>query len=269
MNMDEYLKMLKRMEKIANTPNFKKALETNKKIEQMIDPEWIKKTERVQNTFSKTGLSSYVNQINRMQCSMKSIEFIDMNQDFYKRIQSLQDKLNYLMPDLTNFYSNKDEINDEEVETLQTDYSVLMTELESFPKQELSEEQRNEMVQKLEAILDDIQAPSDITSTELNNVVEENNREHEHDITNQDDRENQQSETSRTNDGNPVYIFIQSALSCLKDPEWQGEKLSEFLVSNGYGLAYVLLSSAKSGEISIFSLIAAFGLLTILFRKNE
>ncbi|BDG67909.1 hypothetical protein ENLAB_14730 [Enterococcus innesii] len=269
MNMNEYLKMLKRMDSIANTPNFKKALETRKKIEQIINPEWIKRTERIQNEFSRTDLISYVQQISQLQTAIKPIEFVDINQNFYNQIQSIQNKLSDSMPDLTKYYSDTEEVDDEVVETLQSDYSILVNELETFPKQRLTEEQRIEMIQKLETFLDDIQAPSDIASTELNDVVEENNREHEHDVYNQDDRENQQSETGRTNDGNPLYIFIQSTLSSLKDPKWHGEKVAESLVSNGYILLADLIFNAQSGQINIFALVATIKLLTFFFQKKK
>lgn len=271
--MNEYLKMLKRMERIANTPNFKKALETRKKIEQIINPEWIKRTERIQNEFSRTDLISYVQQINQMQTAIKPIEFVDINQNFYNQIQSIQNKLSDSMPDLTKYYSDTEKVDDEVVETLQSDYSLLMNELETFPKQELTEEQRIEMIQKLETFLDDIQASSDVPSTELDDIVDsndhKNNRNNEHDITNQDDRIDQQGHTGQTNNDNPMNVFIQSTLSCLTDPKWHGEKVAEVLVSNGYTLLANLIFNAQSGQINIFALVATIRLLTIFFQKKK
>ena len=121
--MNEYLKMLKRMEEITNTPSFKKVVEARKKIEKMINPEQIKRTESVYYELSRTGLESYLNQLNQMQTSVKSIEFVDLNQNFYNQIQSIQNKLNNSIPDLTRCFSDAEEIDDEVVETFQNDYT--------------------------------------------------------------------------------------------------------------------------------------------------
>lgn len=266
-NLNKFLESQKKFQKMVQNPMMDKIQENHRRMEQIANPEWLTQVNVTRNRFTQMNFDSYISQLNQM--TIQPMEFINQNQTMFNQIQAIHNRLENLMPDLTGYYSATDDISEIEVKELQIGFSDFVKGVDSFKAQDLTDEQKDIMIDKLKTMLHNLETPSEIPVSEDEDIVDKNNRENERDIGDQYNRENQHGYTNGSKQQHPMQIFIQSTLSNLTDPKWQGEKLAEVIVASSYGLAYELFINAQTGQINIFTLVMTFRFLTYLFNKEK
>lgn len=266
-NLNKFLESQKKFQKMVQNPMMDKFQENHRRMEQIANPEWLTQVNVTRNRFTQMNFDSYISQLNQM--TIQPMEFINQNQTMFNQIQAIHNRLENLMVDLTDYYSNDEKIPEGELAELQTSYSDFSKEIDSLKIQGLTDEQRSIMIEKLQVMIDNLKTSSEVAISEHDNVINQKNRESQYDRADQQNGENQHSDTDGANQQHPMQIFIQSTLSNLTDPKWQGEKLAEAIVASSYGLAYELFINAQTGQINIFTLVMTFRFLTYFFKKEK
>lgn len=255
MNIDEFIERQQNLEKMLRNPVIDIIQRNDRMLAQIANSNWLNRVNEIQNIFSRMNISSHINQLNRV--SVQPLEIISNNKATFDQMRAIHNKIENLLPDITSYYADAEEITDSDVDEFESDYHTLLEELESLKNHSLSEEQRIEMSSSLKVILEELDTSSEVFNAE------------DYSAQNQSDRESyailQQNQYSKYS----VFNSLQSVYSRLSDPNWHDEKLTEFITNKFYEIIYALGLAVTTGKLDV----VVFGFIIIvllsMFRKGS
>jgi|GEM_PF-6688815 len=170
--------------------------------------------------------------------------------------------------DFSSVITEKYPASNDELLDFDSIYTDLLNQIKYFEDVPLNNEQRDELLQNIDLVSNELADSSEISLDELNDVENEIAKSHDTCIYEQNDRESEQSQSYCEEKDSYFQIFLQGISSRLKDPDWQSEQAATNIMASFYVFVAALLKSVVADKLDPIVFIIILRLLLSLFPKH-